>query len=149
MSAEWPFLGGWVRFDMSGGVLLEGVWWLLSSGPLIWRQLRGPHSSVIQMSELCILPSLFAPCFRFLGHALVSTGLVSDLLSKVSASLGLIQYSSLKLLHQNSTQLNVGLHNLRDLMLEPNVLFHKDQQLTFKALVEKVVMPTCTNPDNI
>lgn len=59
---------------------------------------------------------------------------------------GVIQYSSLKLLHQNSTELNVGLHNLQDLMLEPNVLFPKDQQLMSKAFVEKVVIPTCTNP---
>lgn len=124
-----------MKFEISGGVLPEGVWWLLSSGPLIWRQPRGPHSSVIQMSELCILPSRFAPCFRFLGHALVSTGLVSDLLSEVSASLGLIQCSSLKLLHQNPTELSVGLHNLWYLVLGPNVSFHKDQQLTSKALV--------------
>lgn len=98
------------------------------------------------MSELGILLSLFAPCFRFLGHALVSAGLVSDLLAKVSASLGLIQYSSLKLLHQNPSKLNVGLHNLQDLMLGPNVFFCKDQQQNSKVLVEKVVMPPYTNP---
>lgn len=58
---------------------------------------------------------------------------------------GMIQCSSLKLLHQNPTELNVGLHNLCG-MLGPNVLFHEHQQLTSKALVEKGVMPTCANP---
>lgn len=64
----------------------------------------------------------------------------------LSALLVLIQYSSLELLHQNCTKLNVGLHNLRDLIEGLNVFLCKDQWQTSKALEEKAVMPTRTNP---
>jgi len=82
----------------------------------------------------------------FWGTVLVSSGLVSKLLAEVSALLVLIQESSLTLLHQNPTKVNIGLHNLWDLILGLNAFFCEDQQQTSKALEEKAVMPMCTNP---
>lgn len=60
-----------------------------------------------------------------------------------------LHYSSntaLKLLHQNPAELNVGLHNWRDLILGLSAFSRKDQWQTSKAPEEKVVMPMCTNP---
>lgn len=134
-----------MKDEMSGG-----VWWLLSSGPLIWRQPRGPCSSAMQMSgalHLIPLPSLSAPCFSFLGRAPDPVGRVSWLLTEVAALLESIQYASPKLFLRSPTTLKAEFHSLWDLILGLNAFFPQDQQQTSEVVEEKkLVMLTCENP---
>lgn len=80
MSEEWTFFRWCAKYEMSGAVLPKGVQWLLSNGPLIWRQPRSPHSSAIQMSGALLLlpfPLLMPLPSLFWVVLLTSMGLVA------------------------------------------------------------------------
>lgn len=144
-SAEWALLGGCAKDEMSGG-----VWCLLASGPLIWRQPRGPCSSAMQMSgalHLIPLPSLSAPCFSFLGRAPDPVGRVSWLLPEVAALPESFPYASPKLLHRSPTKLKVELHSPWDPILGLNAFFPRDQQQTSEVGEEKEL--TRKNPEPV
>jgi len=131
------------RYEMSGGVLPKGVRWLLSSGPLIWRQLRGPHSSAVQMSgALLLLPlrSPSAPSSLSWVVLLTTMGLV---VLSARQFLQPFLYVSPKLFYRHPSKLKVEFHNLWALTVGLDACFPQDQQQNSEVLEEKMVIFTC------